>query len=266
MVAAELAADPLEQLATRGRREVQSLRSEKAQLEDRLLRMQTQLEQSRAAELQARMQIEEIRKHRYEQDKAAATGAMPSRHVASSAAPVPAPAHHVASHAMLDNIDPQAAALASRSVAGSPAGSPVAIPPLPLGPLVAELAQLAPATQTYEATAAADAGDDDDPDTQLLDDIDSSKEATLAALKFQRDMVDSRMALQQAQEDTAAAAVAAAASTGSKTGSVHASPNMSPQSRALLEAEDEDDGSLKRKTSRSAYTLTGTLDEDNFFD
>jgi hypothetical protein len=287
MVAAELAADPLEQLATRGKREVQSLRSEKAQLEDRLLRMQTQLEQSRAAELQARMQIEEIRKHRYEQDKAAATGAMPSRQqqtVASSstsATPAPTPAHHAASHAMLDNIDPQAAPSASRSVAGSPAGSPVAIPPLPLGPLVAELAQLAPATQTYEATAAADAGgdDDDDPDTQLLDDIDSSKEATLAALKFQRDMVDSRMALQQAQEDTVAAAaaaaaaaeaaaVAAASSTGSKTGSVHASPNMSPQSqsRALLEAEDETDGSLKRKTSRSAYTLTGTIEEDNFFD
>jgi hypothetical protein len=289
MVAAELAADPLEQLATRGKREVQSLRSEKAQLEDRLLRMQTQLEQSRAAELQARMQIEEIRKHRYEQDKAAATGAMPSRQqqtVASlsstSATPAPTPAHHAASHAMLDNIDPQAAPSASRSVAGSPAGSPVAIPPLPLGPLVAELAQLAPAMQTYEATAAADAGgdDDDDPDSQLLDDIDSSKEATLAALKFQRDMVDSRMALQQAQEDTAAAAaaaaaaaeaaaVAAAASTVSKTGSsVHASPNMSPQSqsRALLEAEDETDGSLKRKTSRSAYTLTGTIEEDNFFD
>lgn len=155
-----------------------------------------------------------------------------------------------------------------------------------------------------DASAAAEL-DDDDPDNLLADDGGdgaegmSEKDRVLAELQFQRQLVDSRMGIAAAAEAEAMAQAQAqaqaqtAATATAATGPVipaavritpAASPSLSgtasplvPVSRinsALLRAAEEADlamlseqtEQLTRKTSRSAYTLTGTVAEDNWFD
>ena len=301
--ASMLAPDPLEDMAQANRRQLLAARAEARRLADELLATQTLLEQSRTKEIQARMTMEEFSKQRYEAEKkaTAAVGAAQQQAAAaqqaqqkknSSSRPSSfdsgaASVHAIPAHAMLANI-----ASASPGSSSYSASSPPVIPALPLE-------AIAPGNSGgnhYYSQQPQGALDDDDPDNVLADDGDggdgdgaglSEKDRVLAELQFQRQLVDSRMDITAAETQAAATAAAAAAATGPSAVLVTpaASPSLSsapsplvPVSRvnsALLRAaaEEVDLATLSeqtepitRKTSRSAYTLTGTVAEDNWFD